>query len=49
MRVLNNLDQDQDRHSFGPDLGPYCLQTISRDDKSYRKQVKFYLIMAINF
>ena len=26
IRVSNRLDQDQDRRSVGPDLGPNCLQ-----------------------
>ena len=34
MRMSNNLDPDQDRHSVGPDLGPNCLQRLSVDDKS---------------
>ena len=28
IRVSNSLDQDQDRHFVGPDLGPNCLQQI---------------------
>ena len=32
--MSNGLDPDQDQHSFGPDLGPNCLQRISADDKS---------------
>ena len=27
------LDQDQDRHSVDPDLGPNSLQRLSADDK----------------
>ena len=27
------LSQDQDQHSFGPDLDPKCLQRLSADDK----------------
>ena len=27
----HGLDQDQDRHSLGPDLGPNCLQRLSAD------------------
>ena len=34
IRVSNSSDQDQDRHSVGPDLGPNCLQRYSADDKS---------------
>ena len=29
IRVSNSLDQDQDRHSVGPDLDPNCLQRLS--------------------
>ena len=32
--MSNSLDQDQDQHSVGPDLGPNCLQRKSADDKS---------------
>ena len=35
-RMPNGLDQDQDRHSVGPDLGSNCLQRLSADDKSCR-------------
>ena len=38
--VSNCLDPDQDRHSVGPDLGPNCLQRLSADDESCRKQGK---------
>ena len=27
--MSNSLNPDQDRHSFGPDLGPNCLQRLS--------------------
>ena len=30
------MDPDQPRHSFGPDLGPNCLQRLSADDTSRR-------------
>ena len=30
IRVSNSVDPDQDRHSVGPDLGPNCLQRLSR-------------------
>ena len=30
----NGSNQDQDRCSIGPDLGPNCLQRLSADDKS---------------
>ena len=33
IKVSNNLDPDQDRHSVCPDLGPNCLQRLSADDK----------------
>ena len=32
--VSNGLDQDQNRHSVGHDLGTNCLQRLSADDKS---------------
>ena len=32
--MSNALDQDQDKHFVGPDLGPSCLQRSSADDKS---------------
>ena len=35
VRVQNGLDPDQDRHSFGPDLGPNCLQRSSLDSKIF--------------
>ena len=38
IRVSNNLDPDQDRHSISPDLGPNCLQWFLADDK--RKELK---------
>ena len=31
--VSNSFDQDQDRHSVGPDLGPNCLKRLSADTK----------------
>ena len=34
IRVSNSLDPDQARHFVGPDLGPYCLQRLSANDKS---------------
>ena len=35
----NSLDPDQDRHAVGPDLGPNCLQRLSRTlvKSAYRK------------
>ena len=33
IRMSNGLDPDQDLSSFGPDLGPNCLQRLSADDK----------------
>ena len=33
IRVSNSLDPDQARHLVGPDLGPNCLQIISRQQK----------------
>ena len=40
--MSNCLDQDQDRSSVGPDLGPICLQRLSADGKSRRYQEKSY-------
>ena len=42
IRVSNSLDTDQDQHFVCPDLGPNCLQSLSADDKNYRKQGKSY-------
>ena len=36
--MANSLDQDQDRPSVGPDLGPNCMQRLLTDDKSRRLQ-----------
>ena len=36
IRVSNDLDVDQDRHSFGPDLVPNCLQWLSAEDNGRR-------------
>ena len=33
IRVIKSLDPDQDRHFFGPDLRPNCLQRLSAEDK----------------
>ena len=41
-RISNGLDPDQDRRSVGPDLDPNCLQMLSADAKSRRKQGKSY-------
>ena len=40
IRVSNSLDQNQDRHFVGPDLGPSCLLRSSADDKSRHQQGK---------
>ena len=32
--MSNGLDQDQDQHFVGPDLGPNCLRKLSEDDKT---------------
>ena len=48
--MSNCLDQDQDRHSVGPDLGPNCLQRLSADDKSLRLQEKsliYYIHLSL--
>ena len=42
IRVPNSLNPDQDQHSVGPDLGPYCLQRLLADDKSRHWQRKSY-------
>ena len=31
--VSNNLDPDQARHLIGPNLGQFCLQRLSADNK----------------
>ena len=33
IRMSNCLDLDQGQRFVGPDLGPYCLQWLSTDDK----------------
>ena len=33
IRMSNCLDKDQGQRFVGPDLGPYCLQWLSTDDK----------------
>ena len=33
--VSNSVDPDQVQQNAGPDLGPYCLQRLSADDKSH--------------
>ena len=33
IRVSNSLDQGQEGHSVGPQLGPNCLQRLSADAK----------------
>ena len=38
--VSTGLARDQDRHSFGPDLGSDCLQRLSAGDKSGHQQGK---------
>ena len=35
--VSNSLDPNQDLHSFGPDLGPNCLQRLSADGTSRQR------------
>ena len=43
--MSNGLDPDQDRHSFGPVLGPNRLQRLSVDDKSplARKELSMHV------
>ena len=38
--VSNGMDQDQDGHSVGPDLGPNSLQRLSADNISLPWQGK---------
>ena len=33
IRVSIDLDSDHDRRFVGPDLGPYCLEMLSTNDK----------------
>ena len=40
IRVSNGFNQDQNRCSVSPDLGPNCLQGLSADDKSCQLQRK---------
>ena len=40
INFANSLDPDQGRHSFGPYLGPNCLQGLLADNKSRCLQVK---------
>ena len=35
LSVSNSLDLNQAHHSVGPDLGPYCLDRLSADDKGH--------------
>ena len=35
IRVSNSLDPDQARESFGPVMGPNCVQRLSADDKKH--------------
>ena len=39
IRVSNSLDPDQARHFVRPDLGPNCLQSLSKVRKKYRHVV----------
>ena len=48
IRVPNNLDPDQDRHSVGPDLGPNCLQRLSTDDTG-RQRGKAIVVKMLTF
>ena len=40
IRVSNGLDQDQDRHFVGPDLGPNCLKSRQQKSPLALKQLK---------
>ena len=35
IQVLNSLDPDQALHFDWPDLGPNCLQKLSKDNRSH--------------
>ena len=37
-QIAKGLDPYQDRITFGPDLGPNCLQRLSADNNSHHKQ-----------
>ena len=37
---VKRFEPDQDQHSVGPDMGPYCLQRLSADDKSHGQHGK---------
>ena len=47
--VSNSLNPDQSRHIVRPDLGPYCLQSLSADDTSILTTALFFSfhLMAI--
>ena len=42
------MDPDQDRHFFGPDLGPNCLQMLSADDTSRQRVRPLYTYGVIH-
>ena len=42
--MSNGLDQDQDQHSVGPDLGPNCLQ---RQVAASEERVNYYVSSAV--
>ena len=46
--MSNGLDPDQNQHSVSPDLGPKCLQRLSADAKSRRKQGKYWNTYAVS-
>ena len=48
IRVSNGLDPDKDRHFVGPYLGPTCLQRLSADNKSGRRQGKSKMQWLMN-
>ena len=49
IRVSNNLDSDQVRHSVGPDLDPNCLLSSSADDTSKHRINEAADFFKINF
>ena len=40
--MSNGLDQDQNRRSVRPDLGPNCLQRLSADNTRSGVQVTYH-------
>ena len=53
IRVSNSLDLDQDWHSVGLDLGLYCLQSLSADNKkkvpTSKERVNDFVLKIITY